>query len=143
MEKRQTLMAGKSEFDASIGLAICSRIAGGESLRKICSDPDMPVQSTVFKWLSSNEAFSKQYAHARTVQMEAMAEEILEIADSADSENYNPSRLQVDTRKWLMSKLAPKKFGDKVEQFISGPEGGPIKASISVQFVKTNDSSQG
>jgi hypothetical protein len=75
--------------------------------------------------------------------MEAMAEEILEIADSADSENYNPSRLQVDTRKWLMSKLAPKKFGDKVEQFISGPEGGPIKASISVQFVKTNDSSQG
>lgn len=47
------------------------------------------------------------------MQMEAMAEEILELADQADAETYNAQRLKVDTRKWLMSKLAPKKYGDK------------------------------
>jgi len=87
--------------------------------------------------------------------MEALAEEILEIADDGINDTYetedgkekvnqdviNRSRLRVDTRKWLMSKLAPKKFGERVEQFISGPDGGPIQAAITVEFVKPNPQS--
>ncbi len=82
--------------------------------------------------------------------MEALAEEILEIADDGSNDTYetedghekvntdviNRSRLRVDTRKWLMSKLAPKKYGDKVEQFISGPNGAPIQAAVTVEFIK-------
>jgi Fe-S-cluster formation regulator IscX/YfhJ len=75
----------------------------------------MPALSTVFLWLSKHKEFSDQYARAKEMQMEAMAEEILQIADSADAETYNPARLQVDTRKWLMSKMAPKRYGDKIE----------------------------
>ena len=110
----------------------------------------MPASSTIFKWLSENEKFSEQYAHARSAQMEAMALEIIEIADDGRNDTYETedgeertnndviqrSRLRVDTRKWLMSKLAPKKYGDKVEQFISGPGGGPIQANVQVEFVK-------
>jgi hypothetical protein len=141
-----------SEYDPTIALEICSRIAAGESLRKICLDEQMPVQSTVFKWITANEDFAKQYACARTAQMEAMAEEIIEIADDGLNDTYETedgertnsdviqrSRLRVDTRKWLMSKLAPKKYGDKVEQFISGPDGGPIKAEVKIEFVKTKN----
>jgi hypothetical protein len=120
-------------------------------VRAICKDEDMPASSTIFKWLSEQPAFSEQYAHARSVQMEAMAEEILEIADDGSNDTYETdegdertnqdviqrSRLRVDTRKWLMSKLAPKKYGDKVEQFISGPGGGPIQSAIDVQFIRT------
>jgi len=87
--------------------------------------------------------------------MEALAEEILEIADDGRNDTYetedgaekvntdviNRSRLRVDTRKWLMSKLAPKKFGEKVEQFISGPDGGPLQTAITVEFVKPNKES--
>jgi hypothetical protein len=148
-------MGRPSSYNEATGQAICERLANGESLRKICSDAGMPVQSTVFKWIADNEAFAKQYASARETQMEVMAEEILAIADDstndtmtvkrgdsekdvADNEWINRSRLRVDTRKWLMSKMAPKKYGDKVEQFISGPNGGPIQAAITVEFVKTN-----
>ena len=115
----------------------------------------MPASSTIFKWLSQQEKFAEQYAYARASQMEAMAEEIIDIADDGRNDSYETedgeertntdviqrSRLRVDTRKWLMSKLAPKKYGDKVEQFISGPGGGPIQAAIDVQFVRTGGTS--
>lgn len=74
--------------------------------------------------------------------MEAMAEEILEIADDGlndfkqvdgrqvvDQENINRSRLRVDTRKWLMSKLAPKKYGDRT--VLAGDPENPINVSLA------------
>ena len=121
-----------SEFSQDVADAICDRLIGGESLRTICRDEDMPAASTVFKWLHQNEQFAEQYARARVSQMEAMAEDILEIADDGTNDwmatnkgdqegwiqNGEPlqrSRLRVDARKWLMSKMAPKRWGDKTE----------------------------
>jgi hypothetical protein len=34
----------------------------------------------------------------------------------------------IDTRKWILAKMAPKKYGDKVIQELSGPDGGPIQS---------------
>lgn len=121
-------MAGTTTFTQEIADLICKRIAEGESLRKICLDDEMPAQSTVFKWLSEQRAFSEQYAHAREAQADKMAEEILSIADDGTNDTYTDdegnvrtdhdviarSRLRVDARKWLASKMAPKKYGDKV-----------------------------
>ena len=123
-----SIMAGVTQYTAQIGEFICLRIANGESLRQIVTDPDMPASSTVFKWLSEQKSFSEQYARAREAQMEVMAQEIIDIADDGRNDTYtdedgnehtnqdviNRSRLRVDTRKWLMSKLAPKKYGDKI-----------------------------
>jgi hypothetical protein len=57
------------------------------------------------------------YARAKEMQLEWWAEDLLEIADATanDYESVNSARARIDTRKWLMSKLAPKRFGDKVE----------------------------
>ena len=81
------------------------------------------------RWLEAHLEFRDQYARARELQAEHWAEEIIEIADDsrndfiekegraaleAESENINRSRLRVDTRKWLMARLAPKKYGDRV-----------------------------
>lgn len=137
--------------------SILYRIAHGESVRTICKDDAMPASSTIYEHLIESKEFAEQYARAREAQMDAMSDEILAIADDstrdtmtvghddstrevADNEWINRSRLRVDTRKWLMGKLAPKKYGDKVEQFISGPNGGPIQAEISVEFVKPSPS---
>lgn len=151
-------MSRTTEFTQELAEIICSRLATGESLRGICRDPEMPAQSTVFKWLSEQKSFSEQYARAREVQMDAMADEILDIADDTsddtrtimrgdkeievqNAEWVNRCRLQVDTRKWLMSKLAPKKYGDKVA--LTGPTGeGPIQAAITVEFVGKANSEQ-
>ena len=127
--------SGRStEYTPQTAEFICLRIANGESLRKVCSDPDMPASSTVFKWLGEQKAFSEQYARAREAQMEVMAQEIVDIADDSsedaqtddngnvrqNSEFVQRSKLRVDTRKWLMSKLAPKKYGEKVDLNHSG-----------------------
>lgn len=87
--------------------------------------------STIFKWLRDNPSFSEQYARAKEIQAEAFSDELLDIADDGvndfveiqkkngavvlcDQENIQRSKLRVDTRKWLMSKFAPKKYGDKL-----------------------------
>lgn len=130
-------MGRPGEFTIELGELICERIASGESLRTICADEGFPDKSTIFRWLGSNEAFRDQYARAKSVQAEAMAEELLDIADDAtndwmdkrfgetevrviDNEAIQRSKLRVDTRKWLMSKMLPKKYGDKVEHEHSG-----------------------
>lgn len=129
-----------SSFTPQVADFICERIAHGESLRRICADDDMPVCSTVFKWLVDRKEFSEQYARAREAQCDAFVEEIIEIADDskddtlklesgerANNEWINRSRLRVDTRKWLMSKLAPKKYGERLQNEHTGPDGGAIQ----------------
>lgn len=123
-------MGRHSDYSEETTTIICDRIASGEALIGICRDKDMPDKATVFRWLAKHEAFRDKYARARELQMEAMAVEILEIADDSEgdrtkegafvSEHVQRSRLRVDTRKWLMSKLAPKKYGDKLDLNHSG-----------------------
>ena len=137
-------MARPSEYSEETATAICDRLGQGESLRQICADENMPGKSTVMRWLASQEAFRDQYARAREAQADYWAEEIIEISDddSGDTikdeekgtERFNSefaarSRLRVDTRKWLMARMAPKKYGDKVTQEHTGADGGPVVVS--------------
>lgn len=127
-----------SDYTQEIADEICTRLANGESLRAICgSDRDdfMPHIGTVLRWVVAHDAFREQYAKAREVQAETMADEIVSIADGKDlgvEEKVALSardRLRVDSRKWVASKLLPKKYGDKVQQEITGAEGGPLQVS--------------
>lgn len=108
-------------FSQEIFDEICVRIAEGESLRKICKDDKMPSLVTVWKWLNNSEELTKQYARAREEQAETFVDEIQEISDAKipldafgkiDNGAVNQARLRVDSRKWIASKLKPKKFGD-------------------------------
>lgn len=103
-----------SEYTPEIGAHICSEIAAGRSLRSICDDEGMPNKSTVFRWLARHPEFRDQYSRAQEDRTAAMAEEIIEIADDEGIADVQRARLRVDARKWLMSKMAPKKYGDKV-----------------------------
>ncbi len=111
---------------------ICDRIASGESLRMICSEPGMPAQSSVYLWLSSKPGFSEKYAHARAAQADVYAQEIVDIADMC--EDPAKARLQMDARKWAASKLAPKKYGDKLDLNHGGQPDNPVTTEIRVIF---------
>lgn len=134
-------MAGgrHSEYTPEIGSIICDGLAAGRSLRSICSDDGMPVISTVCKWnLDNVQGFSEQYARARRMQAELLADELFSIADDGtndvvveegengktftrtDHDVINRSRLRVDTRKWYLSKVLPKIYGDKLDLNHSG-----------------------
>lgn len=115
--------------------AICERIANGESLTAICKDDGFPAKNVVLDWLFNEPEFATQYARAREAQAEHYLDEIIQIADDSvlDTE-INPesgnevtnhdviqrAKLRVDTRKWAMSKLAPKKYGDRTALDVSG-----------------------
>lgn len=94
---------------------ICERLADGESLRKICRDPDMPSTSTVCKWLARNSDFAEQYARARELQADALFDDCLDIADKGllALDDAADRRLQIETRKWMAGKLKGK-YSDKL-----------------------------
>ena len=103
---------------------ICREIASGASLRAICAAPEMPHIDTVRKWLASgNTEFLAQYARAREEQADYYGDEMVEIADTTD--DPQKARLQIDARKWKASKLAPKKYGDKIQH--AGHDGGLLE----------------
>ncbi len=132
-EKNSKTVGRPTTFSKEIAETICARMAEGESLRSICRDHYMPHRSSVYQWLRKNAAFADLYTQARERLVEHWADEILNIADdvttdyitkvgrngheyeAVDQEHIQRSRLRVDTRKWLMSKLAPWKYGDRVE----------------------------
>src|SRR5579872_781781 len=135
-------MARPTDYTPDLAAEICRRIAEGESLRKVCADQAMPDKSTVLRWLAKKEnaSFRDQYAYARELQADQLFDECLDIADDATNdikvitagestievvnhEHIQRSRLRVDTRKWMSGRLAPKKYGDKVEVSGAGPGG--------------------
>lgn len=125
--------------------AVCDWLSGGGSLRKLAeADPSMVDLTTIFRELSTDNDFYQRYSRAREAQMEMMAEDIIEISDNAERDilpgpngpvvNYEHiarSKLRVDSRKWLMSKLAPKRYGDKLVQEITGKDGGAVEIAAS------------
>jgi hypothetical protein len=128
-----------SDYTDALTDIICERIANGESLKAICDDDKMPSQTSVFKWLGLHQSFAEKYARAREAQADALFDEILSIADDGrndwmerkDKEDENlgwrengeamrRSQLRIDARKWMASKLKPKKYGDKLDVDVAG-----------------------
>lgn len=125
-------MARPSEFSQEIADKLCAWLSLGQSLNAFCREEGNPNKSTILRWVQDFKEFRDQYARARIEQAEYWAEEILEIADdgsndwetrtgvggreyeAVNQEVVQRSRLRVDARKWLLSKLLPKKFGDAV-----------------------------
>ncbi len=108
-------------FNTDVADAICDRLAGGESLRAITADEAMPGETTVRRWLASEDAlfgeFRRQYACAREAQGDNYAERVVD--DAMAAEDAALGRLRMDALKWAASKLAPKKYGDKIGVEIS------------------------
>lgn len=125
-------MARPSKYTEAIAKKICVLIAEGQSLRQISDQDGMPNKATIMRWLATNDAFCDQYAHAKERAAHLMADEILEIADDGSNdwmerisdegenigwqlngEHVQRSKLRIESRKWLMAKLLPKKYGEK------------------------------
>ncbi|MGL5216211.1 MAG: terminase [Aeromonas hydrophila] len=141
----------RSAFTNELGEAICSAIADGVSLRAVLARPGMPSKSMVMRWLADERyiEFRDQYACAREDLADKLADEILQIADDSSNDTFLDAngnvkvnhdviaraRLQIDARKWLASKLAPKKYGDGGARENSGLSHGSMQVKSTVTFV--------
>lgn len=107
---------------------------------------EMPTRQTVMEWIAADKAIADNYARAKELQADFLAEEILDIADNAEndymtvtrgendievlnSEHVQRSKLRIESRKWLMSKLKPKVYGDRLA--LAGDETAPLTIVIS------------
>ncbi len=132
-------------FSQETANKILVRVMAGESLRSICRDEAMPARSTVHLWLASRADFSDQYARACDVRADEVFDEMFEIADDAtndwmerkgeddacgwqvNGDAVQRSRLRIDTRKWALARMNPKKYGDKITNEVVGAGGGPVQ----------------
>lgn len=136
-------------YSREIGQKICEQLADGRSLRSICADQGMPGRTAVFRWLATDDDFRTLYVRARQMQADTLFDEALEIADDATNdwmqskskpgqvvnrENINRSKLRIDTRKWMVAKLSPKKYGEKIE--VSGNGEAPLVTKVVREIVK-------
>jgi len=147
-----------SKLNSALVTTLCNRIAEGKSLREVCQADDMPSMETVRQWFIKAETapeqypehvqFLAQYTRAREEQADAIFDGMLAIADDGrndwmervdeegegvgwtfNAEHVQRSKLRIDARKWMLAKMAPKKYGDKVTQEVTGPGGGPVQYS--------------
>ncbi len=136
-------------YSTEITDAICERLIEGRSLTKICLDPDMPRIRTVFDWLDAYPEFQAAYIHARELQADTLADEILAIADTREMETTEAitrsdgtsevrradsvaaRRLRIDARKWYAGKVRPKKYGRDLTRSDEVSENGIIRIEDS------------
>jgi hypothetical protein len=135
-DKPRKIAVKPTEFSIELVTHICERMANGETMAQICIPDEMPHPYTVRKWaLSKINGFDVMYAHARELQMHAWVDGIMDIADAppvmvtqqvAGQANVTETRIdpadaqhrrnQIDTRKWLASKVLPKIYGEPKSQ---------------------------
>jgi hypothetical protein len=111
-------------YSDDAAVEICSRIASGEALTRVCQDDHLPGITTVYKWLVENATFAEHYTRARADQADTIADEIMLIADTEPDPNR--AKVRIDARKWIASKLKPQRYGEKID--ISGEISNKITA---------------
>ncbi len=133
-------LGAPSIYTPELAQSILDRLELGQSLRKICEDPAMPSGQTIRNWINAKPDFFAQYTRSRDIGLDAVADEVIAIADeipgmldngATDSGGVAHQRLRFDARRWYLSKLAPKRYGDKLTTEVTGANGGAIQVDDS------------
>ena len=145
----ETKLGRPTDYTVELAEKICERIAQGNSMRKVCRDDDMPAISSVFSWFRVHPEFAEQYARACSERSEAhheglmdLGDEALELAQYVDPKASNAVvqavKLKADNLKWSMSKMQPKKYGEKLD-VTSGGKPIPILGGTSVHEIQPDN----
>jgi hypothetical protein len=126
---------------------VCDLLEQGRTLRQIAKELGFVSEAEIVRWGNDRERaleFTQRYARAMVARWERMADETIDIAHEFVKEDVNGHtdtgrvqqlRLQIDTRKWLLSKVLPKKYGDKVTTEVTGDPNAPLLTRIELVAV--------
>lgn len=117
--------------------AVIRGIESGSSLRHVAADTGVPMP-TICRWVSDSvDGFAERYAQAKAIACDLMAEDTIAIADDSSQdwetrfnrkgeeyqalnrEHVERSKARIHARHWYLSRLAPKKYGDRVQQDVN------------------------
>ena len=111
-------MPRHSDYSEEIADKICERLANGDSLVKICQSDEMPHRSTVNRWMAERADFATRCARTREgPQADYVFDDLSRIEDAVESGGLDPNaaRVLISSKQWRAAKLAPKKYGDKLQ----------------------------
>ena len=123
-------------MDAQLIDTILDRLSGGETLRQILLTPGYPTRQSFLRLVDADKypLLADRYARARRDGLDVQAEQLIEVAQD-DKRDPNARRVEIDARKWLLSKMRPDKYGDRVTQEVTGPAGAPLQLGITLRRV--------
>lgn len=121
-----------STYTDAVVDAICERMIMGESLVKICADPQMPSRPTVYAWFDRYPEFQTRCARAREGLADFLVDQIERMADETTEENVQSQKVKIATAQWRAMKMAPRVYGDHKTTQITGHDGGPVVISQTI-----------
>lgn len=101
----------KPRWDETIAAEMFSRLCEGETMTKICADPDMPSFTTVWTWQQTIPAFAEAVAMARRIQAERFCDLGWDIACAVTPETAFATKVKLEQLRWTAASMAPKRFG--------------------------------
>jgi len=102
-------------------------------LSRICKAESMPCRATVYNWFNDYPGFLDNYMRACEIDADNEFDELISLADECDDPTKAQIfKLRIDTRKWVLSKRLPLKYGDKIHKTIAGDQDNPIQHSHTV-----------
>lgn len=129
-----------SAYSEALATEICERLANKESMRQICLDPRMPHRTTVQEWIARDPAFATRCARAREEQADYIVEDCASIEDRTIAGEINPAaaRAVLASKQWRAAKLAPKKYGDKLQlggaDDLAPLQGGSVTVNNTIEI---------
>lgn len=131
-------------FIPAVADRICLELMQGRDMEDICKDPALPSAWTVYQWVYDVPEFAQKYSRAREIQADILFERIQKIADDSardwvetdegpllNKDHIQRAKLRVSTLKWRIGRMAPKKYGDKIEATVKGDGTAPLQVILS------------
>lgn len=123
----------KGQLTQKIFDDILDRISKGKSLMTILKSDDMPTRKTFYHFMKQDTERLNNYARACDERADFIFDEMFDIADNKDgdvitledgteiknNDLVQRAKLQIDTRKWALSKMIPNKYGEKITQDVN------------------------
>ena len=134
-------------------LDIIQQIELGRSLKNILDDDTYPIsRATFYNWLNENPERIELYKKATEIRADGIFDDMLEISDDRSKDTFldaqgnrqqsmvavNRSRLQLDTRKWVLGRMNPKKYSEKLD-ITSGGDKLKIVPIVGMQIINQED----
>ncbi|MFL5298501.1 MAG: hypothetical protein ACJ798_19150 [Phenylobacterium sp.] len=130
---------GRSSYCVATAEALLARICAGESLSRICRDPDMPVAATVYTWREARPEFAEALAVAFDLRAEGFFDRGWELAEAATPETAYLTHVRLMQLRWHVGKLAPKKYGLPVQMEGGADKDDPDRQGLTVIIKRFSD----
>ena len=131
-----------TDYTDELADEICLRVANGRSVNSIINDKDMPSKTSIYEWLNIHSQFTDKYELALKQRADFHFDEMLGIVDDvmAESAEVAKARLQIDTRKWILSRMNPRKYGDNIQEDDGNNDNvQPVQVTVNVRDARKPD----